>query len=68
MLELDNKGWAGCVEELIDSSLVHILITVRDTHTGDVIKKWGLKDTVLFKVSENDCIASAKSIINLIDI
>jgi len=67
MLELDNKGWAGCLEELIDSSLVHILITVRDTHTGDVIKKWGLKDTVLFKVSENDCIASAKSIINLID-
>jgi nucleoside-triphosphatase THEP1 len=62
-LELDNNGWAGCFQKLIISSENNILITVRDTYIEDVIKKWGLTDPVIFKVSEADYHMAAKSII-----
>ncbi|MCX6302773.1 MAG: hypothetical protein NTW82_11370 [Bacteroidia bacterium] len=62
-LELDNKGWAGCFQKLIISSENNILITVRDTYIEDVIKKWGLTDPVIFKVSEADHLMAAKLII-----
>jgi nucleoside-triphosphatase THEP1 len=62
-LELDNKGWSGCFKKLIISSENNILITVRDTYIEDVIKKWGLTDPVIFKVSEADYLMAAKSII-----
>jgi nucleoside-triphosphatase THEP1 len=62
-LELDNKGWSGCFQKLIISSENNILITVRDTYIEDVIKKWGLTDPVIFKVSESDYLMAVKSII-----
>jgi nucleoside-triphosphatase THEP1 len=65
-LELSDKGWADRLQELIRFSGNHILITVRDTHVEDVIRKWGLTDPVVFKVSENDYVASAKTIKSMI--
>ncbi len=66
ILELENKGWAVFLQELINASANHVLITVRDTCIEDVIKKWKLSDPVLFKVSETDFLSSAKSIIDQI--
>jgi nucleoside-triphosphatase THEP1 len=63
MFELDNRGWAGCLQELIEASKNHILITVRDTLIKDVIKKWNMKNVVLFKVSETDPVTLSKSIL-----
>jgi len=63
MFELDNRGWAGCLQKLIEASKNHILITVRDTLIKDVIKKWNMKNVVLFKVSETDPVTLSKSIL-----
>ncbi len=66
MLELDNKGWSGCLQELIKASKNHILITVRDTLIREVIEKWGLTNTIIFKVSETDYLTSCKLILDQI--
>ncbi len=63
ILELNNKGWAGCLGKLIRASNSSILITVRDTFVDDVIKKWSLKNVVLFNVSETDPALIVKSIL-----
>jgi nucleoside-triphosphatase THEP1 len=65
-LELDNKGWSGCFQKLIESSENNILITVRDTYVEDVIIKWGLADPVIFKIPDADYLTAAKSIIERI--
>jgi nucleoside-triphosphatase THEP1 len=61
-LELDNKGWAECFQKLIMLSVNHVIISVRDTYVDEVIKKWKLKDAVIFKVSQDDIIETARSI------
>jgi nucleoside-triphosphatase THEP1 len=62
MLELYDKGWAGCFQKLIMLSMNHLLITVRDTYVNEVIKMWKLKDPVIFKVSHDDITEVARSI------
>jgi len=63
LLELENKGWAGCLQELIRTSKNNLLITVRDTLIEDVLTKWNMKNVVLFKVSETDPVKLSKSIL-----
>jgi nucleoside-triphosphatase THEP1 len=62
LLELDDKGWAECFQKLIMLSANHVIISVRDTYVDEVIKKWKLKDAVIFKVSQDDIIETARSI------
>jgi nucleoside-triphosphatase THEP1 len=66
MLELDDKGWALQIRELIDAQSNHLIITARDTFTEDVRNKWGLTIACLFKVSEYDPASAAKLIIEKI--
>ncbi|OFY62168.1 MAG: hypothetical protein A2V64_00870 [Bacteroidetes bacterium RBG_13_43_22] len=65
-LELDDKGWAGCLLRLIKGSENNILITARDTYVESVINKWGISDIALFKVSETDHLTAAKTIMERI--
>ncbi len=53
-LELRNKGWAGCINELLDRSGNHLLITVRDVYVDEVIKKWNLAEAIIFNIRETD--------------
>ena len=51
-LELNDQGWAANVAELVNGSSV-LLFAVRDSFTGQVIKKWNLKDYSVFTVSDD---------------
>jgi len=66
-LEMENKGWANCLQELLNSSESHILITVRDSHVDEVINKWSIADPVVFRVSETDFLTAGKIIIDMIN-
>ncbi len=53
-LELGNKGWAGCIQQLLEKSENNILITVRDSFVDKVKYKWGLMDAITFNIKETD--------------
>lgn len=53
-LELNNKGWAKSIQELVNTSNNHILITVRDHFLEKVLEKWNFKNHYVFDVSKND--------------
>lgn len=53
-LELEHKGWSNNLTELLNSSESHILISVRDSFTRQVIEKWNLKEYAVFYISENN--------------
>jgi nucleoside-triphosphatase THEP1 len=64
-LEIENKGWAGAIKEIIKSSKNHLLITVRDGLIENVIKEFNLTNSVIFRISVTDPEAAKKSIIQL---
>jgi nucleoside-triphosphatase THEP1 len=51
-LELEDRGWSGCVTELVKSSAI-LIFSVRDTFTDKVIKKWGLNEYSVFNVADD---------------
>lgn len=54
-LELENKGWAGCLSTLLDMASARLVITVRDSFVDEVIKKWNLENRyVVYKIKETD--------------
>jgi nucleoside-triphosphatase THEP1 len=59
LLELQGKGWAGSINDLLEKSKNHILITVRTHWIDEVIKKWNFTDAVIFNVSKTDYTSSA---------
>jgi nucleoside-triphosphatase THEP1 len=63
-LELGDKGWSGCLEEILKSSNKQLLIIVRENLLEEVIHKWDLCEPVVFKVSETDYMTAAYIIIN----
>lgn len=67
ILELENRGWASCIQDLIQSSANHLLIAVRDSLIDDVIQKWNFKNTFIFKVSGTDYLTSGKFIMDQIN-
>jgi len=54
LLELRNDGWSDSIAELLDKSENHILITVRTSFVDEVVKKWDLKDAVIFSIGATD--------------
>jgi len=54
LLELRNKGWAECLDELVRVSGNHLLIGVRDTYLDSVIKRWNFAGANIFYVSKTD--------------
>jgi nucleoside-triphosphatase THEP1 len=64
LLELENRGWSYSLQNLINESANHILIAVRDSMTKEVIEKWNLKDTFIYRVSETDYLTVSKLIID----
>lgn len=67
LLEIDDKGWSGALQSLINASANHLLLTVRDSNTTEVIEKWNLKDAFIYRVSETDLPTVSKLIIGQIN-
>ena len=65
-LELNNRGWSDSAGKLLQLSSNNVLMTVRDTFLGDVIKKWDLNEAVILKVSECDHEHTANSVLEYI--
>lgn len=53
-LELNDKGWAKDLDKLFTQSKSNFILSVRDSFTDHVIKKWDLKNYVVFNLSESD--------------
>jgi nucleoside-triphosphatase THEP1 len=62
-LELEDRGWANSVKELLTTSKNHILLVVRDIFVEQIIQKWNLKEVTLFNISDQDYLKVSKLII-----
>ncbi len=62
-LEINNEGWASCLEKLLKESTIDILITVRETLVEDVISKWDIKNSTIFILSDIDPVTLSKSML-----
>jgi nucleoside-triphosphatase THEP1 len=62
LLELKNGGWHESVSFLLGKSGNHILFTVRDIYTEDIIRKWNLADAIIYDISKTDCTTAGLSI------
>jgi nucleoside-triphosphatase THEP1 len=65
-LELENRGWARSIRELLNASNNHLLLVVRDTFVERIIQKWNLKQSYVYNISEYDYLAVAKSVMKQI--
>ncbi len=54
LLELQGRGWNDVINQLLEKSSNHLLITVRDKYVDEVKKKWELSDAVIFNVPDDD--------------
>jgi nucleoside-triphosphatase THEP1 len=53
-LELENRGWASTIDELLKVPTIHLLFTVRDIYVERIIQKWNLGGYTLFKITETE--------------
>jgi nucleoside-triphosphatase THEP1 len=53
-LELENRGWASTIDELLKVPTSHLLFTVRDIYVERIIQKWNLSGYTLFKITETE--------------
>ena len=54
LLELRNRGWHDCINELLTKSKNHILFSVRDIYVDEVKNKWNLGEAITFNIRETD--------------
>ncbi len=66
LLEINGKGWSGSIGKLLENSSANILMTVRDIYVDEVIKKWDLKEAVVFDIAETDYLVAGRAIIEKI--
>lgn len=64
VLELGDKGWSGCLTEILKTSNKQLLIIVRENLLEEVIRKWNICEPVVFKVPETDYMTAANIIID----
>ncbi|TVQ87124.1 MAG: hypothetical protein EA393_10895 [Bacteroidetes bacterium] len=63
-LELENEGWAQSISELLQNNGCNLILSVRDTFTDEIIKKWDIQNPVVIDVSKTDSQALFDSFIN----
>ena len=66
-LEIQNKGWSVCIDQLLEKSSNHILITVRDSYVGKVKTKWNLKEGDIIDINKTNYQDAGLSIIESIN-
>jgi nucleoside-triphosphatase THEP1 len=63
-LELNNEGWADHIQDLLNSTKSHLILSVRDRFMEEVIDKWYLTDYTILDVSDNDPVKNSRIILN----
>jgi nucleoside-triphosphatase THEP1 len=66
LLELQDQGWAGSIQNLLNESDKHLLLVVRDSFVEKIIHKWNLRQCHVYNISDYDYLAIGKSIIDQI--
>lgn len=51
-LELEGEGWSENISELLEKSVNHLILVVRDEFVENVKERWNLKDTIIFRIGE----------------
>ena len=64
LLEVRNKGWSDCFNDLLENSRNHIILIVRDTFLLEVKNKWNLKDAIILNINKTDYQNAGKCIMN----
>jgi nucleoside-triphosphatase THEP1 len=54
LLEVRNKGWSDCLNDLLENARNNIILIVRDTSILEVTNKWNLKDAIILNINEID--------------
>jgi nucleoside-triphosphatase THEP1 len=62
MLEIKNNGWSCCIDDLLNKSSNHLLLTIRDIYVDDVMKKWNIKEAIIFNIKETGYLTAASLI------
>jgi nucleoside-triphosphatase THEP1 len=65
-LELENRGWADGIQDLLDNSDKNILLVVRDIFVDKIIQKWDFKNVIISDISDKDHLQISKMIIEQI--
>jgi nucleoside-triphosphatase THEP1 len=63
-LELEDKGWAANIYDLIDTSNNHIILVVRDIYVERILQKWNFAHSFVFNVTEMDYLQISRQIID----
>jgi nucleoside-triphosphatase THEP1 len=63
-LELGDKGWSGCLTEMLKTSNKQLLIVVRENLLEEVIRKWNLCEPVVFRIQDTDYLSAANVIMD----
>jgi nucleoside-triphosphatase THEP1 len=66
LLEIQDKGWSACIDELLEKSSNPLLFTVRDSFIDKVINKWNLREVFIFDINETNYMDAGFSIIECI--
>lgn len=61
-LELENKGWATNLNDLLTVSHSNLIISVRDSFTAQVINKWNLTGSTIINVTDSNPLDISKLI------
>jgi nucleoside-triphosphatase THEP1 len=52
LLELQNRGWADNIYQLLNGSDPHVLLSVRESLTDQVIHKWNIRESSVYNISD----------------
>ena len=64
MLEIEERGWAPAIGDLLSRNEKLLVISVRDSYAGDVIRKWSLGDAVILETRKAGISEAGEMIIN----
>jgi nucleoside-triphosphatase THEP1 len=51
-LELNNQGWSQAISQLLNHTDCHILLSVRETLTDQVVQKWDIREYTTCNISD----------------
>jgi len=66
-LELRDRGWSESISHLLSEDKSHLLISVRDSLTKEVIDKWSLQNPIIFNIAETDSLKAYQSIVQYLN-
>jgi nucleoside-triphosphatase THEP1 len=62
LLELNNGGWADCIDGLLNSEN-HLLMVVRDDFVEKVKEKWNISEVITINIKEKNFSEAASSVL-----